>query len=100
MSHCFHCVSSRKVVRSRKSSVDMSRATQSGRCLPGTANEHARHDSFVITPACLAALFTVLVFESTAAAAPDEMGAQLFREKIQPVLEANCFECHSAKATK
>jgi len=66
------------------------------------AHEDARHDSFVITTARLAALFllTVLISESTAATAPDEVGAQLFREKIQPVLEANCFECHSAKATK
>ena len=62
----------------------------------------ARHDSFIVMTARLAALFllTVLISESTPATTPDEMGAQLFREKIQPVLEANCFECHSANAKK
>src|SRR6476646_5608433 len=53
-----------------------------------------------VAPVALLFLLTVLVSESTAATSPDEMGAQLFREKIQPVLEANCFECHSANATK
>ena len=38
--------------------------------------------------------------DAAAAATPDEVGVQLFREKIQPVLEASCYECHSATATK
>ena len=65
-------------------------------------NDDAWRGSFVVTPARLAALFllTVLVSDSSAAMAPDETVRQLFREKIQPVLEANCFECHSASATK
>ena len=38
--------------------------------------------------------------DAAAAATPDEAGVRLFREKIQPVLEASCYECHSATATK
>src|SRR5215471_6021256 len=48
-------------------------------------------------PSCLVA---TALFHVTAAKALDDTGATLFREKIQPVLEANCFECHSATATK
>jgi mono/diheme cytochrome c family protein len=58
--------------------------------------------SFVVAiprPATLL-LLTVLVLDATAAGVPEEAGLQFFREKIQPVLEANCFECHSATATK
>ena len=38
--------------------------------------------------------------DAAQAATPDEAGVRLFREKIQPVLEASCYECHSATATK
>ena len=36
----------------------------------------------------------------SAAEVPNETGLRLFREKIQPVLDASCYECHSAAATK
>lgn len=32
------------------------------------------------------------------AAAEDQAGEKLFNEKIRPVLEKNCYKCHSAKA--
>src|SRR5690242_20073253 len=36
-----------------------------------------------------------------AAADPDpQAGIRLFREKIEPVLEAQCYSCHSAQAEK
>jgi mono/diheme cytochrome c family protein len=35
-----------------------------------------------------------------AATASTDEGAKLFRERIQPVLEKNCYECHSANAKK
>jgi hypothetical protein len=37
---------------------------------------------------------------SASAAPPDENSLQFFRERIQPVLEKNCYECHSAQAAK
>ena len=52
--------------------------------------------------AALSVFFCLMLagIDAAAAATPDEVGVQLFREKIQPVLEASCYECHSATATK
>jgi hypothetical protein len=58
---------------------------------PGKAKQRARLGSLLVT--------TVL-FNVTGAEALDETGVRFFREKIEPVLEANCFECHSATAMK
>ena len=42
--------------------------------------------------------WSIALAANTGAAEPD--GARLFREKIAPVLKAECFRCHSATAEK
>ncbi len=46
----------------------------------------------------LCALGSVVIGAS--AAPPPETGLQFFRQRIEPVLEQNCYECHSAQAKK
>ena len=89
-----------KAARSRKSSAEMSAPSFLWR--RSRQADDSWRGSFLVTSARLAALFllAVLVSSSSAGVTPDETGVQLFRERIQPVLEANCFECHSASATK
>jgi hypothetical protein len=43
-------------------------------------------------------LASIFIAEPTRAAEPE--GDRFYREKIQPVLEASCFGCHSANAAK
>src|SRR5262245_5618345 len=43
---------------------------------------------------------SVLLVMTPAARAVEPEGAKLFREKIVPVLAAECYRCHSAKAEK
>jgi mono/diheme cytochrome c family protein len=46
-------------------------------------------------------LAEVLFMAPAQAADPDpQEGMRLFREKVEPVLEAECYSCHSAKAEK
>src|SRR6516225_6825102 len=51
---------------------------------------------------CLGGLVAWVLLMGTAWAADpaDTDGARLFREKIAPVLTAECFRCHSAQAEK
>ena len=42
----------------------------------------------------------LLAFPAARAAGAEPEGDRFFREKIRPVLEASCFGCHSATATK
>ena len=51
-------------------------------------------------PIAFLVAFTTLTGHVGAAEAPDAAGLRLFREKIQPVLESSCYECHAATATK
>jgi hypothetical protein len=44
--------------------------------------------------------FAALVLFFSASLFAEEEGNRFFKEKIQPVLEKNCFECHSPEAKK
>lgn len=45
---------------------------------------------------CIASLFSVSIAHG--AEPSDEAGIRFFREKIEPVLKAECYECHSVEA--
>src|SRR5262245_26042187 len=49
--------------------------------------------------ALCASCFLAILWFQTVPQAADE-GVRLFHERIQPVLEQNCFECHAADAKK
>src|SRR5215216_3283979 len=50
-------------------------------------------------PACWSRLLLVSpILASTFAVAEEPQDQRFYREKIAPVLEAQCFRCHSAKA--
>src|SRR6185312_5499123 len=55
-----------------------------------------------VTRLTLALLIVPLcgIVGARAADPPDAEGARLFRERIAPVLKAECFPCHSAQAEK
>src|SRR5262245_2027370 len=42
----------------------------------------------------------LLLYSSPGAQAADDAGTKFFREKIEPVLKAECYRCHSVEATE
>ena len=54
--------------------------------------------SNVLLRAVLLALIAAAIFVTDVAYAAQDAGEKFFRDRIEPVLQAQCYECHSAEA--